>query len=84
MKFDRFLAVMIMLIFVSMAYAIIITASAHVTYKPRLPTWEPPEIAQCDMPLWDRIRNVSPMQQEEIGSRREAEVDAYRPDPNGC
>ena len=57
MKFDRFLAVMFVLIFVSMAYAIISTARAHVIYKPRLPTWEPPAIERCDLPLWERIRN---------------------------
>jgi len=57
MKFDRFLAVMIVLIFVSMAYAIISTASAHVPYKPRLPTWAPPAIEQCDLPLWERVTN---------------------------
>lgn len=24
---------------------------------PQLPTWEPPEIPQCDEPLWERIKD---------------------------
>lgn len=26
----------------------------------RTPTWEPPKIEQCDLPLWDRIRHKCP------------------------
>ena len=56
MKFDRFMALMIVLIWLSMAYAIFSTASAHVIYEPRLPTWDKPDIEQCGKELWERIK----------------------------
>lgn len=41
------------------ALNIIEAAKAHEPSSHQ-PTWQPPKIEQCDLPLWDRIRRLCP------------------------
>lgn len=56
----------ILLLFGSMAYAILSTVAKAEDFiqEPSTP-WTPPAIEQCELPLWDRIRYLCPQEGDE-------------------
>ena len=49
-------ATLIILFLIWIVIEVFAVAHAYEPYEVRKPTWDMPDIAQCDKPLWDRIR----------------------------
>ena len=56
MKKDVIAAPLIILTTLWAGYYLIASAAAYEAPEPRSPTWEYPDIPQCDKELWERIR----------------------------
>lgn len=61
----RFIEKLVMVVVAGFLFTVagfsVIIVDAAQNYErpvPREPTWSPPEIPQCDKPLWDRIRHL--------------------------
>ena len=63
---ELFIIAFIVMLFLSMGYAIITTAAnaANELEAPAAQLWTPPDIEQCELPLWDRIRYLCPEEEQ--------------------
>ena len=59
-RLEALVALFILGVFGIAAMVIVATVQAHEVHVPRQPINSMPDIAQCDQPLWERIRNGCP------------------------